>query len=86
MFLVPRGNMYFLENVCDREVKLFFTQARKVMVDRQIVDGEEVEVEVEEDEDGQVVDEVRSSSGPANNRKSAPPVKTEKTKGSKGSK
>lgn len=24
------GNTYFIENICDREAKLFFTQARKV--------------------------------------------------------
>ncbi|EGN95716.1 hypothetical protein SERLA73DRAFT_186900 [Serpula lacrymans var. lacrymans S7.3] len=30
MFLVPRGNTYFIENICDRNAKLFFTQARKV--------------------------------------------------------
>ncbi|KZT23972.1 hypothetical protein NEOLEDRAFT_1068473 [Neolentinus lepideus HHB14362 ss-1] len=30
MFLVPRGNMYYIQNICDRDVKLFFAQARKV--------------------------------------------------------
>ncbi|KAG8889719.1 hypothetical protein FRB98_003011 [Tulasnella sp. 332] len=30
MFMVPRGNMYYLENIGDRECKLFFAQARKV--------------------------------------------------------
>ncbi|TFK63356.1 hypothetical protein BDN72DRAFT_826706 [Pluteus cervinus] len=30
MFMVPRGNSYFIENICDRDVKIFFTQARKV--------------------------------------------------------
>ncbi|KAG6887605.1 hypothetical protein C0995_014084 [Termitomyces sp. Mi166 len=33
MFMVPRGNSYYIENVCDRNVKLFFTQARKVIED-----------------------------------------------------
>ncbi|KAG8914898.1 hypothetical protein FRC02_004791 [Tulasnella sp. 418] len=30
MFMVPRGNHYYIENICDRECKLFFAQARKV--------------------------------------------------------
>ncbi|TFK36420.1 Mif2/CENP-C like-domain-containing protein [Crucibulum laeve] len=30
MFMVPRGNTYFIENISDRDTKLFFTQARKV--------------------------------------------------------
>ncbi|KAF4615347.1 hypothetical protein D9613_002538 [Agrocybe pediades] len=30
MFLVPRGNNYLIENICNRDAKLFFTQARKV--------------------------------------------------------
>ncbi|KAJ7275508.1 Mif2/CENP-C like-domain-containing protein, partial [Mycena haematopus] len=30
MFMVPRGNTYFIENIADRDAKLFFTQARKV--------------------------------------------------------
>ncbi|KAG9038977.1 hypothetical protein FRB95_013655 [Tulasnella sp. JGI-2019a] len=30
MFMVPRGNMYLLENIGDRECKLFFALARKV--------------------------------------------------------
>ncbi|KAL1742162.1 Mif2/CENP-C like-domain-containing protein [Schizophyllum fasciatum] len=29
MFMVPRGNTYFIENIADRETKLFFVQARK---------------------------------------------------------
>ncbi|KAG6853030.1 hypothetical protein C0991_007401 [Blastosporella zonata] len=33
MFIVPRGNSYFIENLCERDVKLFFTQARKVVED-----------------------------------------------------
>ncbi|KAG5652126.1 hypothetical protein H0H81_006202 [Sphagnurus paluster] len=28
MFIVPRGNAYFIENIADRDTKLFFTQAR----------------------------------------------------------
>ncbi|GLB34534.1 putative centromeric dna binding protein [Lyophyllum shimeji] len=31
MFIVPRGNSYFIENVAERDSKLFFTQARKVV-------------------------------------------------------
>ncbi|TFK46651.1 hypothetical protein OE88DRAFT_1707180 [Heliocybe sulcata] len=30
MFLIPRGNQYFIQNICERDVKLFFAQARKV--------------------------------------------------------
>ncbi|OSD08443.1 hypothetical protein PYCCODRAFT_1429509 [Trametes coccinea BRFM310] len=29
-FMVPRGNVYFIQNVCDRDAKLFFAQARKM--------------------------------------------------------
>ncbi|TRM59181.1 Mif2/CENP-C like-domain-containing protein [Schizophyllum amplum] len=29
MFMVPRGNSYFIENISDRETRLFFVQARK---------------------------------------------------------
>ena len=31
MFLVPRGNTYYLENISQRPAKLFFAQARKVV-------------------------------------------------------
>ncbi|KAF8237718.1 hypothetical protein L208DRAFT_1375521 [Tricholoma matsutake] len=30
IFLVPRGNTYFIENISQRDAKLFFTQARKI--------------------------------------------------------
>ncbi|KAF8884818.1 Mif2/CENP-C like-domain-containing protein [Infundibulicybe gibba] len=30
MFLVPRGNNYAIKNICGRDVKIFFSQARKV--------------------------------------------------------
>jgi centromere protein C len=30
MFIVPRGNMYSIKNIADRDSKLFFTQARKI--------------------------------------------------------
>ncbi|KAJ6574671.1 hypothetical protein B0H19DRAFT_1125198 [Mycena capillaripes] len=33
MFMVPRGNSYFIENIADRDAKLFFTQARKMRED-----------------------------------------------------
>ncbi|CCM06441.1 uncharacterized protein FIBRA_08703 [Fibroporia radiculosa] len=33
MFLVPRGNMYFIQNISDRDAKLFFAQARKMVDD-----------------------------------------------------
>lgn len=29
-FLVPRGNIYYIKNICSRTVKLFFAQARKI--------------------------------------------------------
>ncbi|KLO19245.1 hypothetical protein SCHPADRAFT_843935 [Schizopora paradoxa] len=32
MFLIPRGNNYYLENISQRPAKLFFAQARKVTV------------------------------------------------------
>nr|QEP49722.1 centromere protein 3 [Inonotus obliquus] len=33
MFLVPRGNTYYMENISQRPSKLFFAQARKVSAD-----------------------------------------------------
>ncbi|KAI0723819.1 Mif2/CENP-C like-domain-containing protein [Cerioporus squamosus] len=30
MFMVPRGNIYYIQNICDRDAKLFFAQARKM--------------------------------------------------------
>ena len=33
MFLVPRGNTYYIENISQRPSKLFFAQARKVSAD-----------------------------------------------------
>ncbi|KAJ2930701.1 hypothetical protein H1R20_g6395, partial [Candolleomyces eurysporus] len=33
MFMVPRGNTYFIENISQRDAKLFFTQARKTLND-----------------------------------------------------
>ncbi|KAJ7087547.1 Mif2/CENP-C like-domain-containing protein [Mycena belliarum] len=35
MFMVPRGNTYFIENIADRDAKLFFTQARKLREDEE---------------------------------------------------
>ncbi|KAJ7169423.1 Mif2/CENP-C like-domain-containing protein [Mycena filopes] len=35
MFMVPRGNTYFIENIAEREAKLFFTQARKMREDEE---------------------------------------------------
>jgi centromere protein C len=29
---VPRGNLYMIENISDRDAKLFFAQARKIPV------------------------------------------------------
>ncbi|KAJ7772807.1 Mif2/CENP-C like-domain-containing protein [Mycena olivaceomarginata] len=30
MFMIPRGNTYFIENIADRDAKLFFIQAREI--------------------------------------------------------
>ncbi|KAJ7823898.1 Mif2/CENP-C like-domain-containing protein [Mycena olivaceomarginata] len=30
MFMIPRGNTYFIENIAERDAKLFFTQAREI--------------------------------------------------------
>ncbi|KAJ7154178.1 hypothetical protein C8R46DRAFT_1227785 [Mycena filopes] len=49
MFMIPRGNKYLIENVGERDAKLFFTQARKIR-------------EGEEDEGAVVSD--RSEDGP----------------------
>ncbi|EKM55234.1 uncharacterized protein PHACADRAFT_255701 [Phanerochaete carnosa HHB-10118-sp] len=38
MFYVPRGNMYVIHNVSDRDARLFFAQARKV--EKEELDGE----------------------------------------------
>ncbi|KAF9488492.1 hypothetical protein BDN71DRAFT_1403185 [Pleurotus eryngii] len=35
MFMVPRGNTYFIENISQRDVRLFFTQARKLIDDEE---------------------------------------------------
>ncbi|KAJ6604173.1 Mif2/CENP-C like-domain-containing protein [Mycena vulgaris] len=35
MFMVPRGNSYFIENIADRDAKIFFTQARKMRDDEE---------------------------------------------------
>ncbi|KAJ6526231.1 Mif2/CENP-C like-domain-containing protein [Mycena vulgaris] len=35
MFMIPRGNTYFIENIADRDAKLFFTQARKMREDEE---------------------------------------------------
>ncbi|KAI0345115.1 hypothetical protein BDW22DRAFT_1000002 [Trametopsis cervina] len=32
MFLVPRGNTYYIQNISDRDAKLFFAQARELNV------------------------------------------------------
>ncbi|KAF7289013.1 CENP-C-C domain-containing protein [Mycena chlorophos] len=45
MFMIPRGNTYFIENIAERDAKLFFTQARKMRVGEK--DGDE-EAEDEE--------------------------------------
>jgi centromere protein C len=35
MILVPRGNTYYIENMADRDAKLFFAQARRVSADEE---------------------------------------------------
>ncbi|KAF9462682.1 Mif2/CENP-C like-domain-containing protein [Collybia nuda] len=39
MFLVPRGNTYFIENIADRDAKIFFTQARKMAPTEEELEG-----------------------------------------------
>ncbi|GAW03873.1 hypothetical protein LENED_005626 [Lentinula edodes] len=34
-FMVPRGNVYFIENICERAAKLMFVQAREVTAGEQ---------------------------------------------------
>ncbi|KAJ7785816.1 Mif2/CENP-C like-domain-containing protein [Mycena metata] len=41
MFMVPRGNSYFIENIAERPAKLFFTQARKMREDEVEEEGAE---------------------------------------------
>ncbi|KAM5532924.1 hypothetical protein V8D89_013390 [Ganoderma adspersum] len=33
MFMVPRENAYYIQNVCERDAKLFFAQGRKMAED-----------------------------------------------------
>ncbi|KAL1944764.1 hypothetical protein VTO73DRAFT_3194 [Trametes versicolor] len=33
MFMVPRGNVYYITNICERDAKIFFAQARKMPED-----------------------------------------------------
>ncbi|KAI0362563.1 hypothetical protein OH77DRAFT_1507986 [Trametes cingulata] len=41
MFMVPRGNIYYIQNICDRDAKLFFAQARKMPEEiRDVAEGE----------------------------------------------
>jgi hypothetical protein len=35
MILVPRGNTYYIENIADRDAKLFFAQARRVSAEEE---------------------------------------------------
>jgi centromere protein C len=35
IFDPPIGNTYFIENICERDAKLFFTQARKVAMSKE---------------------------------------------------
>ena len=38
------GNVYYIQNICDRDAKLFFAQARKMPEDR---DGDDIESDSE---------------------------------------
>jgi len=35
MILVPRGNTYYIENISERDARLFFAQARRVSVEEE---------------------------------------------------
>jgi centromere protein C len=35
MILVPRGNTYYIENIAERDAKLFFAQARRVSAEEE---------------------------------------------------
>ncbi|KAI0780514.1 Mif2/CENP-C like-domain-containing protein, partial [Trametes elegans] len=45
MFMVPRGNIYYIQNISERDAKLFFAQARKMPDD--LKDGDEEMSEAE---------------------------------------
>jgi centromere protein C len=36
MILVPRGNTYYIENVAERDARLFFAQARRVSAEEEV--------------------------------------------------
>ena len=36
MFLVPRGNNYYMENISQRPTKMFFAQARRVLREEEV--------------------------------------------------
>ncbi|KAH7889476.1 Mif2/CENP-C like-domain-containing protein [Phlebopus sp. FC_14] len=63
MFLVPRGNTYYIENIAERDAKLFFTQARKVTPE------DEARQATAEDDGSQ--ERVTVSEPPASHRRSA---------------
>lgn len=46
MILVPRGNNYYIENICERDARLFFAQARKVAAEEGEGEGTERAVSV----------------------------------------
>ncbi|KAF5358302.1 hypothetical protein D9756_001215 [Leucocoprinus leucothites] len=66
MFIAPRGNTYFIENISTRAAKLFFTQARKVPKDEMEPSGSAAPQRREKKKS---LEEVRSSS--PGNRSSA---------------
>jgi centromere protein C len=35
MIIVPRGNTYYIENIAERDARLFFAQARRVAADEE---------------------------------------------------
>lgn len=59
MFIAPRGNTYFIENISTRAAKLFFTQARKVPKDNVDPPGDSA---LQRKEKKKSFEEVRTSS------------------------
>lgn len=58
MILVPRGNTYYIENIADRDAKLFFAQARRVSAEEEAPP----EVQPASDREATTVPQQRSNS------------------------
>ena len=69
--LVPRGNTYFIENICERDARIFFAQARRVDVE----DNVQPEVKAEGAR--------RTASTPLEDRATPVPAPASKSKGKK---